>query len=371
MDNRQISGSRILVVDDHLPNIELLESILGGSGYGNLRSTTDAREAILLFMEFEPDLAIVDLRMPQIDGYALIAQFRSLTPAGSYLPVLVLTADNSREAKQKALAIGANDFVIKPFDASEVLLRVHNLLHTRMLYRQILGQNRLLDERVRERTREVEESKLDILLRLAVAAEYRDDATGAHTRRVGSMSGLLAQTLGLSDSETRLIQLTAPVHDIGKIGIPDHILLKRGKLTREEFETIKSHVLIGGKILSRGKSPLLQMAESIALYHHERWDGAGYCGGLAAEWIPLPARIVAVADAFDALTHERPYKPAWTPAEAMAEIRRQRNRRYDARVVDALQKLISNGQIMVDQTARGSAPNGRWAENAFPSSVAC
>jgi len=370
MDDPHISQSRILIIDDHVPNIELIEFILSSGGYTSLRSTSDAREAAPLFVEFEPDLAIVDLRMPDIDGFALIAQFRSLTPAGSYLPILVLTGDISREAKQKALSLGANDFVIKPFDPSEVLLRVQNLLHTRSLYRQIQGQNRRLDDRVRERTHELEESRLDILLRLAVAAEYRDDTTGAHTRRVGRMSGLLAQALGRTNSETSLIQLAAQVHDIGKIGIPDHILLKPGKLTPAEFETIKSHVVIGGKILSKGRSPLLQMAENIALYHHERWDGLGYCAGLAAESIPLPARIVAVADAFDALTHERPYKAAWTPAAAMAEIRRQRNRRYDARVVDALQMLIASELIVTGDPLEG-AVNAQWAADAFQNSVAC
>jgi len=353
MDERQISESRILIVDDYWPNVELIENVLTSAGYTNLRSTTNAREAVPLFIEFEPDLAVVDLMMPQVDGYTLLRHFGSLIPAHSFLPILVLTADTSREAKQKALQLGAKDFITKPFDSSEILLRVHNLLHTRWLYGQIQGQNQLLDQRVRERTREVEESKLEILLRLAVAAEYRDDATGSHTRRVGSTSALLAETMGLTRAETSLIQLTAPLHDIGKIGIPDHILLKKGKLTPKEFDTVKSHVLIGAKILSRSRSPLLQMAEGIALYHHERWDGSGYCSGILGESIPLPARIVAVADAFDALTHERPYKAAWPTAAAMAEIRRQRNRYYDPRVVDALEKLISSDQVdcaMVDCT---------------------
>jgi putative two-component system response regulator len=345
MENRQMGDSRILIVDDNLPDIALIDHILRRAGYTKLRSTADAREAVPLFIDFEPDLAIVDLAMPYVDGYALLTHFGSLIPSGSYLPILVLTADVSKEAKQKALKLGAKDFITKPFENAEVLLRVNNLLHTRWLYVQIQEQNQLLDKRVRARTHELEESRLELLLRLAAAAEYRDDTTGSHTRRVGRTSALLAQTLGLPDSETRLIQLTAPLHDVGKIGMADHILLKPGKLTAEEFETVKAHVLIGAGILSGSRSPLLQMAETIALYHHERWDGSGYCSGLAAESIPLPARIVAVADAFDALTHERPYKRAWPEAAAMAEIRRQEGRYYDPKVVDALQKLISSDQI--------------------------
>jgi len=351
-----ISHSRILIIDDHLPNIDLIEQILVRAGYRNLRSTCDAREAVPLFVEFDPDLAIVDLMMPHIDGYALITQFGSLTPSGAFVPILVLTADSSRAARRKALDLGANDFLTKPFDADEVRLRVRNLLHTRALHVQMQGQNRALDERVRERTREVEESRLEILLRLAVAAEYRDDATGSHTRRVGRTSALLAQAMGLADSEVRLIGLTAPLHDIGKIGIPDHILLKPGSLTPPEFETVKSHVLIGGKILSASKSPLLQMAENIARYHHECWDGSGYCGRLAAEGIPLAARIVAVADAFDALTHERPYKRAWDVDAAMSEIRSQENRRYDPRVVNALERVVFRHRIAGVEVVDGPIP---------------
>ncbi|MFN7994594.1 MAG: response regulator [Bryobacteraceae bacterium] len=350
MDNLSVSECRILIVDDHAPNVDLIETILHGAGYRNVKGTTDARQAVPQFKQFEPDLIIVDLMMPHVDGYTLLGQFATMAAPDSYLPILVLTADLTREAKQRALVLGAKDFLTKPFDASELLLRAHNLLQTRMLYLQIQGQNRELDQRVRARTREVAESQIEVLHRLAIAAEYRDDTTGWHTRRVGHTSVLLARSLGVSESEIELIELTAPLHDIGKIGIPDQILLKNRRLTRKEFEIVKSHVIIGGKILSRGRSPVLKMAESIALYHHERWDGSGYCAGLAGERIPLPARIVAVADAFDALTHERPYKNAWPTAEALAEIRRQQNRRYDPKIVAALEKLVSADQLTIDES---------------------
>ena len=243
------------------------------------------------------------------------------------------------EARQEALSRGAKDFVNKPFHADEVLLRIRTLLETRFLYLQIQSQNQILEAKVRERTRELEAAQIEIIERLARAAEFRDDNTGQHTERVGQMAALLARQLGLPDPQVSLIRRAAPLHDVGKIGIPDAILLKLGKLTLDEFELVKTHTTIGARILSGSRFGVLRLAEEIAFSHHERWDGDGYVG-IRQDQIPLAGRIVAVADVFDALTQKRPYKAAWPIVEAIAEIERQRTRQFDPEIVDAFLRVI-------------------------------
>jgi putative two-component system response regulator len=331
--------AHILIVDDQRPNVRLLERILEQAGYTTTRGTTDPREVVELFDEFQPDLVLLDLHMPHMDGYAVMEALTTRIPTGAYFPILVVTADITPEAKRRALSAGARDFLSKPFDTTEVLLRIKNLLETRFLHLQLQNQNQALEAKVRERTRELEQTQIEILLRLAQAAEFRDDDTGQHTQRVGRLAALLAQDLGLPNQQVELIRLAAPLHDLGKIGIPDHILLKPGRFSPSEYEQMKTHAAIGARILSGGRYPLLRMAEEIAYAHHERWDGSGYPLGLAGEDIPLTGRIVAVADAFDALTHERPYKHAWPIAESLAEIVRQSGEKFDPSVVAALVRL--------------------------------
>jgi putative two-component system response regulator len=331
--------ARILIVDDQRPNVRLLERILEQAGYNTTRGTTDPREAVGLFDEFQPDLILLDLHMHHMDGYAVMEALKTRIPAGAYFPILVVTADITPEAKRRALSAGARDFLSKPFDTTEVLLRIKNLLETRFLHLQLQNQNQALEIKVRERTRELEQTQIEILQRLALAAEFRDDDTGHHTQRVGQLAARLAQDLGLPEHQVELIRLAAPLHDLGKIGIPDHILLKPGRFSTSEYEQMKSHATIGARILSGGRYPLLRLAEEIAYTHHERWDGSGYPLGLAGEAIALTGRIVAVADAFDALTHERPYKHAWPLAEALAEIARQSGEKFDPSVVAALMRL--------------------------------
>ena len=352
-----LQNSRILIVDDQPANVLLLERILRNGGYSNLRSLTDSRQALEVFLEFQPDLVLLDLAMPHLDGYAVIQSLHAHVPESSFLPILILTADVSRGAKERAFSLGANDFITKPFENTEVLLRVLNLLETRTLHLRIQGQNSQLEAKVRERTAEIEEAQLEILQRLAMMAEYRDDATGCHTQRVGRLSAALAGALGLPDGEVELIRLAAPLHDLGKVGVGDDVLLKPGKLAAAEYERMRAHVLIGARILSGSRFPLLQLAETIALTHHERWDGTGYHLGLRAEQIPLASRIVAVADVFDALTHERPYKNAWPPEQAIAEIVRQRGLQFDPQVVDTLQASLHNGRLGEElQQRTGSLP---------------
>ena len=328
------AGARILVVDDEEANVRLLERALGEAGYRNVHSTTDPRQVCNLVAEFKPDLILLDLLMPHVDGFEVMRSLELLLPGGSYIPVLVLTGDATRETRQRALASGANDFLTKPFDIDEVLLRIRNMLEVKLLHEQLRDKNEALEHHVRTRTRELEEAQIETFERLALAAEYRDDITGQHTRRVGRTAALVAGQLGLPVSSRELIQRASGLHDVGKIGVPDGILLAERRLTPEEFEVVKTHTAIGARILSESRSPLLRMAEEIALTHHERWDGAGY-GGLAGEAIPLSGRITALADVFDALTHERPYKPAWSAEAAIAYIEGERAGHFDPDVVDA------------------------------------
>lgn len=336
-----LTTARILIVDDNASNVLLLEGILQEEDYTAYRSITDSRQVLPIFLEHQPDLILLDLQMPYLDGFEVMKQLRPHIPPEAFLPILVLTADMTSETKRQALAGGAMDFLTKPFDQTEVVLRIRNLLRTRLLHLQLQDQNLLLEQKVRERTAALEETQIEILERLALAAEYRDDDTGEHTKRVGLMSAQIAQALGLPEPEVELIRRASPLHDVGKIAIPDSILLKPGKLTVEEFQLMKTHTTLGAKMLSGGRFPLLQRAEEIALTHHERWDGTGHLG-LQEKAIPIAGRIVTVADVFDALISERPYKEAWPPTEAIEEIRRQSGRQFDPQVVDAFLQVVIN-----------------------------
>jgi len=339
-DPPNLSESRILIVDDQQANITLLEFVLGGAGYNQLTGTTDPRDGLSLCAAMNPDLLLLDLHMPHLDGFEFLQKLGSTLVEGTFLPVLVLTADVSVETKRKALAMGADDFLSKPLDTVEVALRVKNLLEQRWLHSQLQQHNALLESKVEQRTRELALAQIEVLGRLALSAEYRDDDTGQHTARVGTLSALIASALGLDATRVMLIELAAPLHDIGKIGVPDHVLLKPGALTLAERTIMQSHTTIGAEILGRSASPLLQLAREIALCHHERWDGLGYPAGLRGELIPLSARIVNAADTFDALINSRPYKKAWSQEEALREMRAQRGRQFDPAVLDAFLSLI-------------------------------
>ncbi len=338
MDKSIIQSSRILIVDDQLANIRLLERILKEAGYKNWQSLTDSREVLGVFSDFKPDLVALDWRMPNVDGLSLLKQLRSRIPEGEYVPTLILTADNSRTTRQVALAAGAKDFLTKPLDVSETVLRIYNLLETRWLHVELKRHNETLEERIKERTRDLELAQLEVLQRLALAAEYRDDCTGQHAQRVGQLAAVLGRAIGMATEEVELLRLAAPLHDIGKIGIPDGILLKPSKLTTQEYSQIKRHTDIGRVILSGSNFPILQMAERIALYHHERWDGGGYYG-LAGDKIPVEARIVSIADVYDVVTHERPYKEAQSPAAALELLQEESGKQFDPNLVQVVMEL--------------------------------
>ncbi|HEX5474049.1 MAG TPA: HD domain-containing phosphohydrolase [Vicinamibacterales bacterium] len=352
---RVFKNARLLIVDDEPNNVEILRRFLTRAGYERIESTTDPREAAERYVQTRPDLILLDLHMPHLDGLQVMAQLGQIAEA-TYLPIVILSADVTPEARREALSRGAKDFVNKPFQQDEILLRIATLLETRFLYLQIQSQNQILEAKVRERTRALEDAQVEIVERLAMAAEFRDDNTGQHTRRVGQMSALLARQLGLPDAQVSLIRRAAPLHDVGKIGIPDAILMKLGRLTPEEFAVVKTHTTIGARLLSGGKFPLLRLAEEIAFSHHEHWDGSGYAGLCAAD-IPLAGRIVTVADVFDALTQQRPYKPAWPIGEAMAEIDRQRGRQFDPEIVEAFLRVTETHPVdrlsAIDPQVRG------------------
>lgn len=329
----------IVVVDDEDANVRLLQSILKREGYRNIVATSDSREVLDICSKVQPDLILLDLMMPYLDGFQVMQQLNATLPNRSYLPILVLTADISAKAKSQALSLGAKDFLVKPLDNYEVLLRIKNLLETRFLYLQLQSQNQILDKKVQERTQELEQAQFEILERLTVAAEYRDDDTGQHTRRVGYLSALLARASGFPEHEAGLIERVAPLHDVGKIGISDDILLKPARLTAQEFEVMKTHTLIGARILSGGHSEMVRAARTIALSHHERWDGSGYPSRLHGDAIPEIGRVVALADTFDALTHQRPYKDAWPLDLAREEIERQSGKQFDPRLVNVFLSL--------------------------------
>src|ERR1051325_4639192 len=269
-DGDRPNRARILVVDDEEANVRLLKRVLERAGYVNVETTTDPRTVLSLVGRFDPDIILLDLLMPYMDGFEVMKRIRPVELADEYLPILVLTADGTEGPKLRALAEGANDFVTKPFDVHEVLLRIRNLLETRRLHQLLRGQNQVVEDRVRSRAHGLEDAYVETFERLALAAEYRDDDTGQHTIRVGRTASLVAQELGLPASGVKLVQRAAGLHDIGKIGVPDSILLAPRKLTPEEFDVVKTHTAIGAKILSGSRSPLLRMAEEIAWAHHER-----------------------------------------------------------------------------------------------------
>ena len=334
-----LADSRILIVDDEPGNVQLLQRILVREGYRRVTGLSNPREAMAVIDEDRLDVVLLDLHMPVVDGYQILESITtSLDPARRTLPVIVLTADATPEARRRALTSGAADFITKPFDVVEVALRIRNTLERHQLHSEVRRQNELLEDRVRARTMELERAQLDTFERLALAAEYRDDDTGKHTRRVGGVARAIAERLGMAATDLDLLERAAGLHDVGKIGVPDGILLKPDRLTPEEFEVVKTHTVIGARILSGSHSPLLQLGEIIAGSHHERWDGRGY-HGLAGEDIPLHARITTLADAFDAMTTDRPYRAARSREEATEEIRRERGGQFDPNVVDVFLDL--------------------------------
>jgi putative two-component system response regulator len=309
-----ILQSKILIVDDLQVNILLLEQILQSAGYISITSTTDPKEVASLHAANHYDLILLDLQMPIMDGFEVMEDLMKIEPDG-YLPVLVVTAQPGH--KLRALKSGAKDFVSKPFELPEVLARVHNLLEVRLLHNQLQNYNDALEEQVRVRTADLQESYLETIFTMTRAVEQKDEDIGAHVQRISYFCRDLAQKLGMDKDFVDKIFFASPMHDVGKIGIPDYILLKSSSLNPDEWKIMKSHTTIGSKILGNSKSSYLKMGAEIALNHHERWDGSGYPNGLRGEEIPFSARIMSICDIYDALRSKRPYKRAFSHLETV------------------------------------------------------
>jgi len=346
ISEEQVLNASILIVDDNILNIQILKKILTDAGYENISFSTDAVKAVAIYEEIRPDLVLLDFNMPHLNGFQVMERFLAVDPHG-YLPVLMVSAEKEDATLRiRALQSGAKDFLKKPYDRLEVLSRSRNLIEVRLLYNQVRTHNQSLEENVQKRTKELHQTRLDVVHRLARIAEYRDTDTGQHIVRMSRYTHALAETMGLDKTESELILNASPLHDIGKVAVPDAILLKPGKLTAQEFEIIKNHTVLGAQMLAGGDSLFLKMAQVIALSHHEKFDGSGYPYGLRGEDIPLVGRICAICDVFDALTSVRPYKPAWSIPDALAEIRRASGHHFDPKLVEAFLDIQKDMQYI-------------------------
>ena len=347
-----LQDAKILMVDDEMINLDLLNNYLKAGGYHDLTMTTDSTRALQLVRGKRPQVVLLDLMMPEMDGFNILDQIRSDEDLKD-TPVIILTASHNREAKLLALELGVDEFLAKPVDPSELLLRLRNTLAAKAARDQLSNYSARLEEEVQQRTSQLEAARLEAMYCLARAAEFRDDDTGHHVVRVGRYVAIIATALGFDAERVDLLEQAAQLHDVGKIGIPDSILLKPGKLADSEFDRMKQHCSFGKHIIlpmsaserngtndanKRGglaSSPIMETAAVIAETHHERWDGTGYPCGLKGEQIPIEGRITAVADVYDALSTSRPYKPAYSEEQSLSVLEEGRGGHFDPEILDA------------------------------------
>jgi putative two-component system response regulator len=335
----KIHAAKILIVDDQPVNVVLLEKILKAEGFFNIEKVTDSRRTLDVYGAFMPDIVLLDLSMPYMDGFQVMDELKKIEDE-THAFIIVLTALTDRDSRIKALSSGAKDFIGKPFDRLELLTRIRNLLEIRLLHNELIQYNAELEQRVEERTREISDTQLEIVRRLGRASEYRDNETGFHIMRMSRYSALLAKAYGMSERDSDAILHASPMHDLGKIGIRDGILLKPGKLDPDEWETMKRHTIIGAEILSGHDSEIIVLARTVAITHHEKWDGTGYPRGIGGENIPLAGRICSVADVFDSLTSKRPYKEPWPVEKAVAELVNMKESNFEPRLVDLFVEIL-------------------------------
>ncbi|MBI3865942.1 MAG: response regulator [Planctomycetia bacterium] len=353
---KNIKQARILIVDDETLTSDVVQGYLEMEGYRNIRSTGHAIHALPLIGEFSPDLVLLDIHMPEMNGLEILKAIRA-DRSISTIPVVILTASSTNDTKLEALHCGATDLLSKPVHQGELLARIRNVLAVKEYQDRLCRHSEELEEAVLKRTADLEASRLELIHCLARAAEFRDDDTGRHIIRVGRYARIIGEQLGMSKAQLDVLEPAAQLHDVGKIGISDAILLKPGRLTPEEYECmqrhcgfgkkiidclpareaelVRRHAELGAKIMDVGRSPILQMAMRIALTHHERWDGTGYPLGLAGEDIPLEGRITAVADVFDALSSKRSYKPAFPLEKCFQILDEGRGSQFDRAMIDA------------------------------------
>jgi putative two-component system response regulator len=377
--------ARIAIVDDEPINIKVVRKHLQVAGYTDFITTSDSTTAVALIAEQQPDVILLDIMMPQVDGIQILAAVRA-SEKMRHLPVLILTASTDAQTKLRALDAGATDFLPKPVDPNDLIPRLRNALLVKAHHDHLSRYAQDLEHQVRIRTAELEASQLQIIHCLARAGECRDDNTGHHVLRVGRYAEILANQLGLPSNHSRMIGLAAQLHDVGKIGVPDAVLNKPGKLTPEEFALIKKHCVNGAEIVrpltaeewsavrsqdaeliaagTPGTPPLLALVHRIVSTHHERWDGKGYPAGLAGEAIPLEGRITSVADVFDALTSKRPYKEAFDVSQSLKIITDGSGTQFDPNVVTALVKGLDQIMAVFQVTHDGApAPAAETAAN--------
>ncbi|HEV8630760.1 MAG TPA: HD domain-containing phosphohydrolase [Thermoanaerobaculia bacterium] len=329
-DAEETRAPRVLIVDDEPYIRELIQRCLELEGY-ECRLAPSAEAALDALGDERFELMVSDIHMPGMSGMELLATVRQRHPE---LAVLMVTGVDDRKVGIQALRLGAYGYLIKPFDVNELAINAANALQRRQLALLSQATQERLEGEVRRRTTQIRRREEEIALRLVAAAEFRDTDTGAHVRRIGLYAAALSQMLGWPAARVDDLRVAAMMHDIGKIGVPDSILLKPGPLLPDEFEIIKQHTVIGARILERSEIGLIDMAREIALSHHERWDGGGYPLGLAGESIPEAARIVAVCDVYDALVHDRIYRPAIPEREVLELLVAQRGRHFDAQMLD-------------------------------------
>lgn len=332
----------VLLVDDHADNIDILKGIL--KDHYDLFAAKNGQMALKVVIAKQPDLVLLDIMMPGMNGYEVCEQIKA-NPETAHIPVIFITAMSSIEDEQHGFEVGAVDFITKPITPLTTLARVAN--HIALAEQD--RRNRLIIE---QRTSQLKEALISAVHMLSEAGTYNDENTGSHMWRMADYCAVLARAIGWPEDKVEHLQLAAPMHDTGKIGIPDSILKAPRKLTSEEWELMKQHPTIGADILSKSQAPLFQMAALVALGHHERWDGTGYPSGLKGEEIPLAARIVALADVFDALTMERPYKKAWPIEEAYQYLRDNAGSHFDPALVEHF----------IEQDAQIRAVKKRWEE---------
>ncbi|MDX2470176.1 MAG: response regulator [SAR324 cluster bacterium] len=332
-----MSLPRILIVDDEPTNLKILGEILKGEY--TLSFAKSGEEALQRLNELKPDLVLLDIMMPEMDGYQVLDTIQQ-QPDIKGTPVIFVTAMNEDEDEIKGLGHGAVDYISKPLNPAIVQVRVKTQIKLARIQNQLEEQNKILDQKVDARTKALHNTQREIVLRLVKAAEYRDPETGNHINRMSEAVDILSRHYGLREKECELLKIASLMHDVGKVGTPDGVLLKNGKLTKEEMEVMKLHTMIGDEILEGSRYDLIQIARSIAGSHHERWDGDGYPQGLAGTKIPLEARIAAVADVFDALLSVRPYKKAWSMEEASSYIIEKSGSQFDPQIVEAFERAL-------------------------------
>lgn len=323
MAEQQENRQKVLVVDDTPENIDVLVGIL--KSHYQVKAAINGEMALKIVRNSMPDLILLDIMMPGIDGYEVCRRLKE-DHTTRHIPVIFITAKIGIQDEIQGLELGAVDYIPKPISPPVVEARVKTHL-------ALANQNRELDRKVQAQTRQLNETRLQIIQRLGRAAEYKDNETGLHVIRMSLYSKILALAAGMSEADADLLMSAAPMHDIGKIGIPDNILKKPGKLDNDEFDVMRTHAQIGAEIIGDDDSELLKMAKTVAMTHHEKWNGRGYPNGLKGEEIPRIGRIVAIADVFDALTSERPYKKAWPVEKAVALLEEESGEHFDAELV--------------------------------------